>query len=524
MEPSPGTPTPSDPAVAVPIGPAQAVPPVGWVPPPGWVPLPGWARRPGVTRPVRVRSQRFGLRAGVDRRLLLAVAVCGISFDVAARSGYSTIAATVWVSIVAAALLLGGRLQGWTARLLVAAAMAFGFMLPVRSSAWVVVPVAFAIAGLLLLGASLGADGARLESTFPGLQARIALAVGHLVIAPGMVSQQVDRSVASAARMRMLAVGRGVALGIPVALVIGALLASADPIFRSWFDLTTFATHLLLVVTGAWLAAGLARAASAREPSLRLPAAPSLGTVEAALILGGLCGLYAAFVSAQVVAFSGGGHYVLVTHGLTYAEYARHGFFQLLGCAAITLLVLLGVRACADRAHRVLAALSWLTVALTICVVVVAVRRLQLYEAAYGLTMLRLACLVAAVWIGVVFLMLGLSIPRRGLPARQFPVAVLVSGLLVVGAWAVANPASIVAMTNLIRAEHGRPLDVRQAASLGPDAIPALTARLGDLGPVQAAALRTALCARPAGKHSGTAFNLARATASTDLAAICTGR
>lgn len=65
-------------------------------------------------------------------------------------------------------------------------------------------------------------------------------------------------------------------------------------------------------------------------------------------------------------------------------------------CAAITLLVLLSVRASADAAHPVLAGLSGLTAALTIGVMAVAIRRLQLYGAVSGLTMLRLACLVAA--------------------------------------------------------------------------------------------------------------------------------
>jgi len=132
---------------------------------------------------------------------------------------------------------------------------------------------------------------------------------------------------------------------------------------------------------------GLSRAASASQPSPTLPTGVSLGSVEAACVLGGLCTLYAPFVTAQFVALSSGGQHVLATHGLTYAEYARSGFFQLLACAALTFVVLLSVRACAP-AHGVLVSLPELTVALTIGVVIVAIRRLQFYEATYGLTML----------------------------------------------------------------------------------------------------------------------------------------
>ncbi|MGH3408611.1 MAG: DUF4153 domain-containing protein, partial [Streptosporangiaceae bacterium] len=324
-----------------------------------------------------------------------------------------------------------------------------------------------------------------------------------------------------AIRERAGAVGRGALLGAPVLLVVGWLLAAADPIFRSWFDVPLIVQHLLLVLVGAWVTLGLIRAASAEEPAPALPAGPAMGAVEATVVLGGLCALYAAFVAAQFVALSGAGHRILVTRGLTYAQYARGGFFQLLACAAITLIVLLGVRALAGPARAGLAAASGLTVALTVGVVVMAILRLRLYEAQYGLTMLRLACLVTAAWIGIVFLLLGTTLPRRGLPRRYFPAAVIASALVFVAAWGAANPAAIVARTDLHRAEHGRPLDVGQAARLGPDAVPALLAGLRHLGPARAAELGSAICAQPMGSHTGLAFNVSRLLASRALAGRC---
>jgi len=279
--------------------------------------------------------------------------------------------------------------------------------------------------------------------------------------------------------------------------------------------------NLLLAGIGGWVVAGLSRAASAKDPSPDRAAVPALGAVEASLVLGGLCVLYAAFVAAQFVALSGGGHHVLVTQGLTYAQYARGGFFQLLACAAITLPVLLSVRACAGQAGPVLRGLSGLTVILTIGVVFVAIRRLQLYEAVFGLTMLRLACLVVAVWIGIVFGLLGLTLPRRGLPSHWFPAAVVLSGLLLVGVWGASNPASIVARVNVHRAEHGHRLDVAEVASLGPDAVPALVGGLRQLGGPEAAEVRRAICARPPRRDSGAAFNMSAVSAVGALVRIC---
>ena len=47
--------------------------------------------------------------------------------------------------------------------------------------------------------------------------------------------------------------------------------------------------------------------------------------------------LFAAFVVLQLAALFGGDEHVLRTAGLTYAEYAREGFAQLMAVAALTL-------------------------------------------------------------------------------------------------------------------------------------------------------------------------------------------
>jgi len=359
------------------------------------------------------RPSYFLVTARADRRIVLAAVAGGACFDLAARNGIASVAATVWIAVTAAGLMLMRRVRGLTGRLMIGTAPLFGLLLTLRASPWVIVPTTLAVALVLLLGASYGADSSGLNDTLAALGTRIWLVLGHLVLAPGMllpIAEPPSRGIAS---KRAMAITRGFVLGVPVVLVVGLLLSSADPIFRSWFDLTALFRHLMFAAIGAWVVIGLSRAASARQPSPRLRTAPTLGAVEAVLILGGMCGLYLAFVAAQFVALSDGGHHVLVTRGLTYAQYARSGFFQLLACAAITLIVLLAVRACANPDQPAIASLSGLTVALTVGVVVIAIRRLQLYEAAFGLTMLRLACLVAAGWIGAVFLLLGASIPRR---------------------------------------------------------------------------------------------------------------
>ena len=69
--------------------------------------------------------------------------------------------------------------------------------------------------------------------------------------------------------------------------------------------------------------------------------------------LGVLDALFLAFVAVQATVLFGGHRHVLETEGLTYAEYARQGFWQLLWVSALTLLVLSAVIRVAGREqHR----------------------------------------------------------------------------------------------------------------------------------------------------------------------------
>ncbi len=480
------------------------------VPPPAWSPPPKTPREP-----------RLPVRAPADRRVLIGMIVAGVLFDIAGRGGLATISMTAWIIAVAATLLLSGRVNGRTGRFCIGAAAALAVLLTFRTSPWVTIPVIVAVAGLLLLGASAGADSAGPVTTFPGLWARAGVAACHLTLAPGMLWRAAKPARATAdGKAPAASATLAVLVGLPVLLVVAALLAAADPIFRSWFSPAAVPRHLFLLAAGAWIVAGLARAASASRPVPGLPSGPKIGVPATAFVLAGLCALYAAFAGAQLVALSGAGHRILVTHGLTYARYARSGFFELLACAGITLLVLLGALAFAGRASKNLERLGALTVALTIVVVVVAIRRLELYEAAYGLTMLRLACLAVAVWIGALFIALGCALLRRGMPRHAFPAVFIASGLLLITAWGIANPASIVATTNLRRAAQGHALDMRELAGLGADAVPAIEAGMRHLDPAQAARLRSLICAGLPG-DTGASFNLSAAQASHALAQAC---
>jgi len=474
-----------------------------------------------------------------DARVLVGVAAAAVATDIALRSGAAGLAGALLVAVAAATLLASGRLHTRSARLAATAAPLFGAWLAIRTSPWLVPLDALAAGGLLALGASLARSGSLADLTIPRVGLRAIHAGVHAVAAPAFVAAPVRaaREQLSGGGHTKLAVriARGLLLAAPVLILLGALLASADAVFASFFrvDLhpATVAEHVVALAAGAWGAAALLRVTSVtppgRPPARRRP----IGAVEATVVLAGLCALFAAFTAAQLVALSEGGRHVLATAGLTYAEYARSGFFQLLAAAVITLGVLLLLRAATDLAgpgqRATFTAVAEVAAALTSVVVMVAVRRLNLYEDAFGLTMLRLYSELFSYWIGVVFLLLGAALAGVGRGRGWFVGAAAAAGLALLLALNVANPEAVVARDQLAGTRQVQHTDVGYVARLSEDAIPTVAARLPGLDPVAGADLRARLClvepdSVPPSRFTGwAAWNLGHQRAERAVTHIC---
>ena len=212
-----------------------------------------------------------------------------------------------------------------------------------------------------------------------------------------------------------------------------------------------------------------------------------------------------------------GGHdHVLRTAGLTYAEYAREGFFQLLGVGVLTLGVVaagagLGAldRPGDRRRFKLLAGVLCL---LTLVVLASALHRLGLYEEAFGFTQERLMVHGIIWWLGAVFVLVGVAgAAWRGAWLPRTVVALTGTALLV---FTLANPDALVASRNVERHSRTGSLDVDYlGAAMSADAVPAL---LELPQPYRSCVLRPV--ATRLGDDEGWAeFNLARRRARTLL-------
>lgn len=329
----------------------------------------------------------------------------------------------------------------------------------------------------------------------------------------GVVAQVTRRDLGApraAARRLAPAVLRGLLIALPVVVIFGALLASADLIFADLLQ-RVFAQDLLdallrwgwrgvLILAVGFLALGglaytVGRPEPARASQVVLPGVPRfLGFLESAIVINAVNVLFTLFVLIQLP-YLFGGQLNIAAGGFTYAEYARRGFGELVAVAVLVLGLLLALNAITRRTGRQGPAFnlsSTLLVALTCVLLASAFKRLLLYENFYGFTEMRLYPHVFMVWLG---LLLAWFVATLWLRPERFASGLLIAALGFIATLDLLNPEAFIVRQNFARyqqqgasafaqrdptvtddpAETAR-IDAAYLAQLSDDAVPALIA------------------------------------------------
>lgn len=282
-----------------------------------------------------------------------------------------------------------------------------------------------------------------------------------------------------------------VAVSMALLVVFGSLFASADAAFAELIsaavpdvDGTTVARWIFVFVVATSLLGGAAflRAAPPDLTGLDQPGRRRVARLEWAIPLSLLVLLFAMFVAVQLTVLFGGSKHVLTTEGLTYAEYARGGFWQLLVVTGLTLLVLAGAARWAPRKtrldHLLIRVILGALATLTLVIVASALHRMNVYADTYGLTRLRVLVALCELWLGVVFLLVLIAGIR--LRALWLPRAAVAAGVLALIALAIANPDRVIADRNITRYAQLNRIDTQYLSTLSADAVPALNRLSGE--------------------------------------------
>lgn len=413
--------------------------------------VPPWAARSVATVAVLAGAFVVGSSLGLGLTLVL-LALCAIAARVRRPVAVPSTDLRTGVEAV-------GR-DRWTRAWWVLAA-GLALVPTLRAALWVVVPCVVVCVAAASLAAS---DGRRWGELWAGLGAVWARMPGGAYVA-GMVAAR-GASFGPAAR--------GAVLAAALLAVFIPLLVSADAAFAEL--LGSWAPTLDLPIQRAFVAAvflavggGLLFVAVAPFRPARVPVSRTLTRMEWALPLGALVVLLGGFVALQLTILFGGDAYVRETAGVTYAQYARDGFAQLVVAAALTLAVIAAAGRWARDTGSLLRTLLGALCLLTLVMLGSALHRLQLLEDAYGFTQLRFVAHAILLWLGALFVLILVA---RG--ADWLPRAALTITLASFLAFAIADPDRRIAEWNVDRYERTGKLDAGYLGGLSADAIPAL--------------------------------------------------
>ena len=435
-------------------------------------------------------------RATIHPPLARAIAAHGLLVGVAAdmllRAGSPGIGVPVWIGLLALALTsltwrdareLPRESVAW-----LSTAVLFACGLAWRDSEMLqVLDMLAAIGALGMAAIALGNErAALLAERFRDTVWAAAGVVRRLVtgFAPLVLTELLSTHARSRWVSRTLPALRAAFIAGALLVVFGSLLRGADPIFASLvalpqFDAEVIISHGFTIGFFCWIASGWAL--GALGPDLRSRRAPShlpfgLSALDITTALGTLNVLFAAFVLAQLGWFFGGEAFLHARTGLTAAQYARQGFFEMVWVVMLVVPLLVATRAALhpgralERRHTVLALPL---IALLGAIILSAGMRMQLYVHYYGLTIDRLYPMIFMGWLGFVLAWLAATVLQgRG---RTFIAGVAISGLAVLAALNVAGPDVIVARFNMDRAAHASAPaatapDLQHMAELGGEA------------------------------------------------------
>ncbi|MGW6568221.1 DUF4153 domain-containing protein [Streptomyces sp. NPDC054975] len=441
-------------------------PPYPWAPP--TPPGDSWLTRLRPAAPARVTAPTLGA-------VLATALLCALVLDEGLGLNLMIVAAPAVLAAAFAARAAGRRLRPWTLTWAVGG-LALLAVPALRDAGW---PTFLAVVTALGVTA-LALHGGR---GWPS----VLLAPLGLFDSLGSGTAWVWRGVrdrADSSRGRWGPVVRTIGAALALLVVFGALFAGADAAFADLLgslmpdiSLEQAPWRLSLFLLGLFGAIALARTAAAplRWDRMAIRPGRARARLEWALPLIVLNVLFAAFNAVQLAVLFGGYDKVLSETDLTYAEYARQGFWQLLTATLLTLVVIgLALRWAprADARDRTLvrAVLGTLCV-LTLVVVASALRRMDLYVDAYGLTRLRISVAAMEMWLGLVILLI---MAAGVFGARLLPRAVAVSAAAGVLAFGLASPDALVAERNVERYSSSDSIDLPYLAGLSADAVPAL--------------------------------------------------
>ena len=281
---------------------------------------------------------------------------------------------------------------------------------------------------------------------------------------------------------------RGIIISFPILALLIWLLASADIVFQKYLDKLLvininpeIVLRALIVIVASYFFVGIfaktfADSKKSENSLIENNQSKFLGLIESSVVLGAVELLFLVFIIIQFFYLFGGKIYVWgIPEYITYSEYARKGFGELIAVSIISFLLIYGIDKFGKRENifqkRIFKVLGSILVLELFIIMASAFKRLSLYVDGYGYTFPRLLSFIFLFWLFFIFLIFLYKIFSEQKETHFIFSAFWLTILF----WAginILNPDGFMAKKNIERYGQGRQIDVNYLIRLSEDAIP----------------------------------------------------
>lgn len=274
---------------------------------------------------------------------------------------------------------------------------------------------------------------------------------------------------------------KGIFISLPIALIVMLLISSADNVIAwqiSKIKLDELFWHTIAAVTvGIYIFCLIWSVRYKHTLFQKDYKISSWHPATIITILAVMNIIYIAFTVIQVKYLYMG---ITLPNNMTYAEYARQGFGQLISVAVINIIITILFTGFLDTTVK---GSGWaklmigITTILTCNMLYSAFLRMSLYQDAYGFTRMRIMVDLFLAMIGVILFVLLIKVFLKNIKLGSWILAVLLISLMAVN---IVNIDNITMNMNLDRYEKIGKIDEEYLSYLSIDAEPLLKARLGE--------------------------------------------
>jgi hypothetical protein len=283
----------------------------------------------------------------------------------------------------------------------------------------------------------------------------------------------------------------GLLISLPLLLIILILLLSADLVFSQFLkgfldwikslNLAEIFAQLILFLVATMLSFSylwsFLKSAQSKQPGsspLAIPKKTTLDPVISITVISLVNLVYLLFISVQL-AFMMGAIKNGLPANITYAQYARKGFFELLAVTLINFTILLVGLTFKAKENQVvdktIKTLHTLLVLFTIILLGSSYMRMSLYEAEFGYTYLRILTMSFMILLFVMFVVALFKIWNERIGLLKTYIVLSVIAYMVVNFIGID---ALITKKNLIRFENTGELDTYYLTELSYSSIPVL--------------------------------------------------